>query len=328
MVEINGSLKKNPDLKRILFCVLAFPLTGFSQWNWQPVDSVFGALPASVRVFRCSDPIAGKPSIAYCVTAELSDGSLEFRSDTTYKRRLTPDQFYKKLSGPLVIVNTSFFSFTTHQNLNMMMDQGKMTAYNVHTIAGKGKDSLKFRHPLVATLGVSAKRKADVAWTFTDSSAAYPWASQQAMPYIMNESGSFNKADLPVALKKWKMQTAVSGGPVLVQAGNVQVTNNEEWKFAGKAIDDRHPRTAMGYTADGRLILLVIEGRFPGKAEGATLTQTAEMLISLGCIEALNVDGGGSSCMLVNGKETIKPSDKEGQRAVPGIFYIARKKSD
>jgi len=38
----------------------------------------------------------------------------------------------------------------------------------------------------------------------------------------------------------------------------------------------------------------------------------------------LNLDGGGSSCMLVNGKETIKPSDKEGQRAVPAVFIIKR----
>ena len=122
------------------------------------------------------------------------------------------------------------------------------------------------------------------------------------------------------------MQTAVSGGPVLVQNGKVMVTNNEEWKFAGKAINDKHPRTAMGYTADGRIIILVVEGRALGRAEGTTLTQTAEMLVSIGCVEALNLDGGGSSCLLVNGKETIRPSDKEGQRAIPGIFYISNKK--
>jgi exopolysaccharide biosynthesis protein len=78
----------------------------------------------------------------------------------------------------------------------------------------------------------------------------------------------------------------------------------------------------MGYTANGELIVLVVEGRFPGKAEGLTLTQTALLLQQIGCVEALNLDGGGSSCMLINGKETIRPSDKEGQRAVPGVFMI------
>ena len=118
------------------------------------------------------------------------------------------------------------------------------------------------------------------------------------------------------------MKTAVGGGPVLVQNGAIKITNNEEIKFAGKAIEDKHPRTCMGYTKEGKLIIMVIQGRFPGIAEGATLTQEAKMLVDLGCVEALNLDGGGSSCMLVNGKETIKPSDKEGERAVPAVFLI------
>ena len=50
------------------------------------------------------------------------------------------------------------------------------------------------------------------------------------------------------SFKKWKVTTAVGGGPVLLQNGNIQITNNEELKFAGKAINDKHPRTAMGYT--------------------------------------------------------------------------------
>jgi exopolysaccharide biosynthesis protein len=48
----------------------------------------------------------------------------------------------------------------------------------------------------------------------------------------------------------------------------------------------------------------------------------ADILVGLGCVEALNLDGGGSSCMLVNGMETIRPSDKEGQRKVPAVLII------
>ena len=81
----------------------------------------------------------------------------------------------------------------------------------------------------------------------------------------------------------------------------------------------------MGYTRDGRLIVLAVQGRFPGVAEGATLAQEARILRDLGCYEALNLDGGGSSCMLINGKPTIQPSDKEGQRPVPSVFLIKLK---
>jgi exopolysaccharide biosynthesis protein len=124
------------------------------------------------------------------------------------------------------------------------------------------------------------------------------------------------------SFSKWKMKTAVGGGPVLLQLGKIRITNNEELKFTGKAIDDKHPRTAMGYTKDNKLIFLVIEGRHPGIAEGATLTQEAQLLREINCWEAINLDGGGSSCLLLNGKETIKPSDKEGQRPVPAVFIV------
>jgi exopolysaccharide biosynthesis protein len=52
----------------------------------------------------------------------------------------------------------------------------------------------------------------------------------------------------------------------------------------------------------------------------------AKLLKDIGCIEALNLDGGGSSCLLINGKETIQPSDKEGQRPVPAVMLIKVKK--
>lgn len=120
------------------------------------------------------------------------------------------------------------------------------------------------------------------------------------------------------------METAVGGGPTLMADGEVFITNDLEMMFAGKAINDKHPRTAMGYTKDGKLIILIIEGRNKN-AGGATLTQEAEIFKDLGCWEALNLDGGGSSCLLVNGKGTIKVSDAAGQRPVPAVFIIRQK---
>jgi exopolysaccharide biosynthesis protein len=120
---------------------------------------------------------------------------------------------------------------------------------------------------------------------------------------------------------RWKMETAIGGGPTLMQSGKIAITNVEERMFVNGE-NDRHPRTAMGYTKEGKLIIMAIEGRRPGIAEGATLLQEAALFKDLGCWEALNLDGGGSSCLLINGKETIKPSDKEGQRPIPAVFQV------
>ena len=81
----------------------------------------------------------------------------------------------------------------------------------------------------------------------------------------------------------------------------------------------------MGYTRDGRLIILAIQGRTFHKAAGATLQEEARIMQGLGCYEALNLDGGGSTCLLVNGKETVHPSGPEGQRPLPTVFLIKRK---
>lgn len=333
-------------MKKILYPLfLLASLNASSQLQWQNVDSLYQPLPASVHVYKTTSLLDGKPNIAYYVEADLRDKQLQFTTDTTLNRRLTPSQFYMKdterfnphilpehIRVPLVVVNTTFFSFATNQSLNVVIKNGKLLAYNIHTIAGRGKDTLTYRHPVGSAIGISKKRKADIAWLATDSSWEYAYASQEAvvamkdsLPYInskeLRKEGNLSGARRP-GLSKWKMETAMGGGPVLVQKGKIKISNEEELKFYGKAINDKHPRTAMGYTKNGKLIILVVEGRHEKIAEGATLTQLAQIFKDLGCVEALNLDGGGSSCMLVNGRETIKVSDAAGQRPVPAVFEI------
>jgi hypothetical protein len=322
----------------ILFIIL-FSFRGTAvqaQLKWINADSLFAPLPNNFHVYKTTDSLDGKPFVAYYAEAKLKDRQLDFTTDTTYKRRLTPQQFFEKNNKPLLVVNGTFFSFTTNQNLNVVIKDGEMVSYNVHTIAGKGKDTLTYFHPIRSAIGISKKRNADIAWLYADTGhRRFPVAFETDPILLHNEFKRLSVYELSPQLHHlpkmekhygvidhWKMKTAIGGGPVLVQDGKIKITNNEEMMFTGKAIDDKHPRTCMGYTKDGRLIVMVIQGRFPGIAEGASLIQQAQLLIDLDCVEALNLDGGGSSCMLINGKETIKPSDKEGERAVPAVFII------
>lgn len=299
----------------------------FAQVTWTNVDALFQPLPSSVHVYKTTDSLDGKPNIAFYVSVDLNDKKLSLTTDTGLGKRYTPIEYFERNKQPLLVMNTTFFEFVHNSNLNVVIRNNQLISYHQHSLPGKGKDTLTYRHPFGSAIGISKKRKADIAWLYTDSALSMAYASQTVInPFkdsiadpsaaVMLQKGDF---------KKWKMQTAVGGGPVLVQNGDISITNNQEIKFAGKAIDDKHPRSAMGYTLDGKLIFLAIEGRFPGKAEGASLKQTAALLKSIGCYEALNLDGGGSSCLLINGKETIKPSDKTGQRPVPAVFIINNK---
>ncbi len=314
-----------------------------AQNNWINIDSLYQPLPSSMHVFKSVDSIDGKPNVMYYAVADLKDKDLIFTSDTTSGRRITPSGFYEKNQHPLLVVNTSFFTFTTNQNLNVVVKDGKIVSYNEHSLPGKGKDTLTYRHPFFGALGISRKRDADVAWVFSDSSKRYVYASQTPVPFFRDSLSkprlkdvrvsTFTKASnysasdhttIPV-FRKWKVRTAVGGGPVLVQNGKVNITNNEELKFAGNAINDRHPRTAMGYTQGNKLIVFVCEGRSEA-ASGLSLTELAKVMKGIGCVEALNLDGGGSSCMLINGKETNIPSSKGEQRQIPSVFLIERSK--
>ena len=230
----------------------------------------------------------------------------------------------------MLVVNCSFFSFATNQNLNVVVKGGKLLSYNEEDIAATGKDTLTWFHTFTGTFGISKNRKADIAWTFTDSSKRFPFYSENPVPFTRDSSHKteltsiYRKSGKTLKFSKWKVETAIGGGPVLVQDAEIKISNNEERKFGGKAAYNREPRTAIGYTKDQKVIVWVCEGR-SDSAAGLTLLQEAKILKDLGCVEALNLDGGGSSCMLINGKATNTPSSKGIQRPVPSLFLIEKK---
>jgi hypothetical protein len=297
----------------------------FAQLDWRRVDSAFGNLPSSVQVYKTTDSLNGHPFIAYLVVASLKDRKLEFTTQVSEGKRFTPTQFYEQEGKPLLVMNGTFFSFATNQNLNLVMRNDSMVAYNQPSLQQKNTDS--FYYPTRSAIGITKSRRADVAWIFTDTAQRWPYAFQESPILAKGTNPDPSFADLKTLeqWKWWKMRTAIGGGPVLVKDGVINVTNEQEQMFV-KGENDRHPRTAMGYTRKRQLLILVIQGRFPGIADGATLAEEAKILTDLGCVEALNLDGGGSSCVLVNGKETIQVSDKTGQRPVPGVFIIREKK--
>lgn len=293
-------------------------LASFGQ-TWQSIDSLFSPLPPGVRVFESADSLDGAPNRMYYVELPLRSKHLKFTTDTTQNRRLTPSRFFEKNGRPLLVVNTSFFTFERHQNLNVVIRKGKMVSYSPHTVR---RDS-GWVHPFYGALGIFNNRRADVAWVFSDSARRFARASQTVIPAYRDNHASVTST-VAARFEPWKVRTALSGGPVLVQNNRVNITNDEELRFPGKAINDKHPRTAMGYTRDGRLIVFVCEGRSP-QAAGLSLRQMAKVLVDLGCEEALNLDGGGSSCLLLNGKEVNTPSSKGEQRAIPSVFMVFEK---
>ena len=95
----------------------------------------------------------------------------------------------------------------------------------------------------------------------------------------------------------------ISGGPYLIKNGDVYVDMTAQ-KLA--SIGGRNPRTAIGYTADNHLIMLTADGR-EGASIGLTLMELANLMKELGCVNAMNLDGGGSTVMYIKGQVVNKP---------------------
>ena len=119
----------------------------------------------------------------------------------------------------------------------------------------------------------------------------------------------------------------LASGPMLVDEGQVHEYGEDTpgWKsFYGQ----RHPRSLMGKDAAGGVWLVVVDGRFPGEAEGMTIAELTALARKLGLTEALNLDGGGSTTLwTLTGGVLNHPCDNgqfdhEGQRIIPNAVVV------
>ena len=130
---------------------------------------------------------------------------------------------------------------------------------------------------------------------------------------------------IPFATAPKTILHMISGGPRLVKNGVVYVSKHEE-KFKADIAKGRAARTAVGVTADGKLLLVAVDGLPRSKEDrsekssiGMTLEEMAELLISLRAVEALNLDGGSSTTMWVDGKvisQSVNGSEQKVSNAL------------
>ncbi len=118
----------------------------------------------------------------------------------------------------------------------------------------------------------------------------------------------------------FKPDFILGGGPQLISNGK-KVFAAEAERYSESLYRLRHPRTAIGWRTDSKLILLTVDGR-QKQSVGMTIDELANLMIEFGCVEAMNLDGGGSTTMVVRGKAVNRPSDATGERAVSDALLV------
>jgi hypothetical protein len=127
------------------------------------------------------------------------------------------------------------------------------------------------------------------------------------------------------------LREAIGGGPRIVRDGVTSIEHEAESLNATFATD-RHPRTAVGFSRDEKTLFLVtVDGRQPGHSVGMSLEELADLMSTqmalfttsrLNAHQAINLDGGGSTTMVVGRQVVNRPSDQTGERPVANALLV------
>lgn len=153
--------------------------------------------------------------------------------------------------------------------------------------------------------------------TFNDGAGATPippdgvvLSGKGAGVERLRELWQRSRASLLGSAALFQLQTSppllesIGGSPILLRGGQVTVPADGSSLVAG-----RHPRTVVGWNST-HSFLVAVDGRQPGYSTGLTLLEAADLLAGLGATEGINLDGGGSTTMVVNGMVINRPSDR------------------
>lgn len=283
--------------------------------GWEDVTADY-KIGADIKVYRFTNKFFGRPAIAYIAVAEASRAGFSIWSINDPQLQGTSDSFrtpslVHESSGADVIVNGGYFysSSGTNYSASLAVSDGVVMGQNINYAS---EDWKTMYYPTRAAFVEHTGGSFESCWTYYTSAGKCHLYQNPAKNSWKNKPLQTPSATFPETAAELDAKNAIGGGPVLLK--NSEIVNSYVAELfdgaSGIGPDIYAPRTAVGISSDSKLVLFVCEGRqMTEGVTGLTTGEVAKVLYSLGCKDAINLDGGGSSCMLVGGRETIKVSD-------------------
>ncbi|MDD4819364.1 MAG: phosphodiester glycosidase family protein [Flavobacteriales bacterium] len=282
-------------------------------------------LPEGIRLYSYNGPkTAGSSDVAVGYYAEIDPAKAKI--EIGYKSSpVNIKSFYTEASAddkPIIMTNGGFFG---PASLSLVITNAVLRYSNIGALS---RGSYTY-YPTRSAFGIMADGTSSAQWVYNSGSKTYRFDTP-----VRNAMGS---APLPAPTSAafadirhdWAPTTAIGGAPILVKDQKVVYTGTAE--FDDQFVGNR-ARTAIGVKADGKIILLTLdEGtKYPSgsNVKGFQLQDLAMLMRTLGCVDAMNLDGGGSTVMAVNGAIINTPSDNASEgdsRAIPTVVMIKKK---
>ena len=162
--------------------------------------------------------------------------------------------------------------------------------------------------------GILKDNSIDISWASTRNDSIFSWSfpfqNRPGKPANVN----YNFSEF------WDVQEAIHAGPVLIRNGKINVSTEQE-VFFNTPVDGVQPRSAIGYKKNGDVIMMVVDGR-QVDSRGVYLKELAMLMRQFDCEEALNLDGGGSSALVVNKELINNPIGLKSEREVMSFIAV------
>ena len=281
--------------------------------TWEIVESTTPNFPAGIEIMKGRNDELPINAWAAIIDPRDPDVDLNVIVSEDIDRRETLTQFSQNKKAR-VVVNGGYFLIdkTPTEHVGLLYVNNRTVAPATKSVLRNNKRYFTAR----GALGFLDDGGIDIAWVTSRNDSLFNFSEPvKNQPEEPVDSFDFSKAET------WEVDDAIHAGPVLMHDGKIRVTSNEE-VFFGSTIPDIHPRTAAGYRNSGELVLLVVDGR-QVDSRGVDLQELAILMRDLGCVEAINLDGGGSSAMVVDGKLLNRPAGTTSQREVMSAIAVS-----
>ncbi len=289
--------------------------------EWVKETALMKDFPAGIEVFRRTTAYNGKPMNAYCVA--FDPNAVEFKPVFSATNKKSSDLYAQEPGVKYAVINGGYFG--TNASYSLSMHNGTVQAINIKSLNRTYNGQAKTFYPTRGAFGITASGTPEVSWIYHVGSGigtiyAYPQASPNDIAQTPQPQPSVS---FPTGGAVWNVNSAIGGSPVLIKNNTANITDDEELIDVNNTTS--RARSAVGHTANGLVVLLAVEGNNASGGAGLNLQELADLMKSMGCIGALNLDGGGSTYMMVNGQATVKPSDAAGERAVITAIILKKK---
>lgn len=280
-------------------------------WEKQTYDEAEG-----VEIYKTTSQLNGRNFNAWYAVADPSEVDFRVLYPETVGSKKTISAQAEAADGCLALINGAIYG---NYNIGAIITEGKMSQEWHGEIEGCywGTDNQLYQltRPII---GVDKDGKAGAYWVGVPQQGTF-YYYDRPQPNVVGQA-KYGKvtATSPVAASAWEPYFAISCGPMVLYDGKVcadnsmvddthYYTNFECWDESG--VYSAHPdRTAAGVTADGKIVLFVCDGRID-ESQGAYIKELGPIMKSIGCIHAMNLDGGGSTGMWVKGAGMINYKD-------------------